>query len=375
MSMTVSARVRPYAGRAFALALVIGVFGFVLPRVADYGEVWDALSSLSLRGLALLIVTATVNLATFGPPWMAALPGLSFMHALVMSQASTAAASVLPGGDAVGIAISYSMLRRWGFTVEQVTVGSAATTVWNVFANVIFAVAAVVFLATTGESHALLTTLALVGAVAVAVAIVLFAVALNDERSARLVGGLVQRAWNAVAGLARRKPASGWDERLVDFRHEAVGLLRRRWLALTAATLAGHLTVFLVLFVALRTVGVTSLQVSAAEAFAAWALIRIITTIPLTPGGIGVVELGLTGALVTFGGHEARVVAAVLLYRVLTYVPPITLGGICLLVWRRMGAVHTAAPKAEEGAGTLEPGDDGTSGRLHERRGAHPGSM
>ena len=74
---------------------------------------------------------------------MAALPGLSFLHALVLSQASTAAASVLPGGDAVGIAISYSMLRRWGFTVEQVTVGSAATTVWNVFANVLFAVAAV----------------------------------------------------------------------------------------------------------------------------------------------------------------------------------------------------------------------------------------
>ena len=54
---------------------------------------------------------------------MAAFPGLSFLHALVLSQASTAASSVLPGGDAVGIALSYSMLRRWGFTVEQVTVG------------------------------------------------------------------------------------------------------------------------------------------------------------------------------------------------------------------------------------------------------------
>ena len=54
---------------------------------------------------------------------MAALPGLSFLHAIVLSQSSTAASSVLPGGDAVGIAISFSMLRRWGFTVEQVTVG------------------------------------------------------------------------------------------------------------------------------------------------------------------------------------------------------------------------------------------------------------
>ncbi len=82
------------------------------------------LLGLGPRGVGELLAIAIVNLATFGPPWMAALPGLSFMHSLVLSQASTAAASVLPGGDAVGIAISYSMLRRWGFTVEQVTVGS-----------------------------------------------------------------------------------------------------------------------------------------------------------------------------------------------------------------------------------------------------------
>jgi uncharacterized protein (TIRG00374 family) len=332
--------VKAYAGRAFALALVVGVFAFVLPRVADYGEVWDQLTALSTGGVAVLLVTAVVNLGTFGPPWMAALPGLSFVHALVMSQASTAAASVLPGGDAVGIALSYSMLRRWGFTVEQVTVGSAATTVWNVFANVIFAVAAACFLATAGESHALLTTLAIVGAVAVVAAIAGFAIALHDDGKARVVGALVQRAWNRVAGVVRRPPASGWDERLVGFRREAVGLLARRWLALSAATLAGHLTVFLVLFVSLRAVGVSSAEVSLAEAFAAWALIRIITTVPLTPGGLGVVELGLTGALVTFGGHQAKVVAAVLLYRVLTYVPPIATGGICLLVWRRLGAVR-----------------------------------
>ena len=143
------------------IALVVGVFAFVLPRVADYGDVWEALTGLSGGGIAALAITAIVNLATFGPPWMA-LPGLSFMHALVLSQASTAAASVLPGGDAVGIAISYSMLRRWGFTVEQVTVGSAATTVWNMFANVLFAVAAVGLLAIGGESHALLTTAALI---------------------------------------------------------------------------------------------------------------------------------------------------------------------------------------------------------------------
>jgi uncharacterized protein (TIRG00374 family) len=337
----VVARLKANAGRLVAVVLVIGVFAFVLPRVADYGEVWEIISGLSGAEVAELVAVATLNLATFAPPWMAAFPGLSFLHALVLSQASTAAAGVLPGGDAVGIALSYSMLRRWGFTVEQVTVGSAATTIWNAFANVVFAVAAVGFLAVGGESHALLTTAALVGTAAGAVAVAMFALALHDERSARLVGGLAARLWSFVARLLRRKPVEGWDEQLVGFRREAVGLLRRRWLALTAATLAGHLTVFLVLLVALRAVGVASSEVSLAEAFAAWSLIRILTTVAITPGNLGVVELGLSGALVSFGGSTPEIVAAVLLYRVLTYVPPVAIGGICLLVWRRLGVLHT----------------------------------
>lgn len=341
MAGRLAERAKANAGRVIALVLVIGVFAFVLPRVADYGDVWDAVTSLSAAGIAALAVAALINLLTFGPPWVAALPGLSYLHALVMSQASTAAASVLPGGDAVGMGLSYSMLRRWGFTPEQVTVATAATAVWNAFANVVFAVAAVGLLAASGETHPLLTTTAVIGSSIVAVSIALFAVALNDDGNARLIGGFAQRLWNRVAHVVKRQPASGWDDWLVGFRREAVGLLRRRWLALTGATLLGHLTVFVVLLVALRAVGVPSADVSFAEAFAAWALIRIITTVPITPGGLGVVELGLTGALVSFGGNDAAAVAAVLLYRVLTYVPPIALGGLCLIVWRRLGRATT----------------------------------
>ena len=342
-------RIRANAGGAVAIVVVVAIFAVVLPRVADYGEVWRIVSDLGGGDIAALAIAATVNMATFGPPWMAGLPGLSFLHAFVLSQASTAAANILPGGDAVGMALSYSMLRRWGFTVEQVTVGSAATTVWNAFANVVFAVAGVGLLATAGESHALLTTTAVIGTAAVAVAIALFAVALHDDGNARWIGGLTQRLWNRVARLIRRRPAEGWDERLVGFRREAVGLLRRRWFALTFTTLLGHLTVFAVLLVALRAVGVTSAEVSLAEAFAAWALIRIVTTIPITPGGLGVVELGLTGALVSFGGGQAGVVAAVLLYRVLTYIPPIATGGVCLLVWRRLGGAATEGVPTRSG--------------------------
>jgi len=104
---------------------------------------------------------------------------------------------------------------------------------------------------------------------------------------------------------------------------------------LAGAALLGNLTVFLVLLVSLRTLGVSSSQVTLVEAFASWALIRILGAIPITPGGIGVIELGLTGALIGFGGHKASVVAAVLVYRFLTTVPTLMLGLAAAFTWRR----------------------------------------
>jgi uncharacterized membrane protein YbhN (UPF0104 family) len=53
------------------------------------------------------------------------------------------------------------------------------------------------------------------------------------------------------------------------------------------------------------------------------------------PGGFGVVELGLTTALVGFGGNNGGVVAAVLVYRFLTVVPPLALGALFASTWRQ----------------------------------------
>ena len=59
----------------------------------------------------------------------------------------------------------------------------------------------------------------------------------------------------------------------------------------------------------------SSSEVTWVEALAAWGLVRLLTAVPITPGGLGVVELGLSAALVGFGGSNDEVVAAVLLYR------------------------------------------------------------
>ena len=84
---------------------------------------------------------------------------------------------------------------------------------------------------------------------------------------------------------------------LCTFRSRTLLLLRARWGRITVATLISHLSLFLVLLLSLRFVGVTDSQVSWAETLAIFAFARLLTAIPLTPGGLGVVELALITGL------------------------------------------------------------------------------
>ena len=89
------------------------------------------------------------------------------------------------------------------------------------------------------------------------------------------------------------------------------------------------------LVVSLRVTGVGSDEVTLVEAFTAWSLMRLLTALPITPGGIGIAELVLVGTLTGFGGDQAEVVAAVLLYRALTLLPPVFIGAVVAFTWRR----------------------------------------
>jgi len=63
---------------------------------------------------------------------------------------------------------------------------------------------------------------------------------------------------------------------------------------------------------------------------------QLAVNLPITPGGLGVVEGSLTVALVTFGGGQAATVAAVLLYRVMSFWVPLPVGGATYLALARM---------------------------------------
>ncbi len=332
---TLRSRWKELLGSGVGIAIAIAVFVFVLPGIADPRDVWGAVKILSWGWIAALAMAAALNVLTFPPQYMVMLPGLRFRPALAVTTASTASTYVAPGGFAVGIGLAFAMLRGWGFRGKPVTLALSLITIWNQFMVFGTPIIAVTLLSATGGSNPLLQTAAYVGLLIFGAIVIGCVLALSTRHLAQWLGDAVAAVFSALLALIRRSPVAWSGEALVEFRDDTLGLLRARWHVLTLATLAGHLTTYLVLIVSLRALDVTGSEVSLAESFAAWALVRVLGSIPITPGGFGIVELGLTGALVGFGGPNIEVVGVVLVYRFLTVVPPVVLGALFGATWRR----------------------------------------
>ena len=275
------------------------------------------------------------------------------MPALELTQASTALSIVVPGGTAAGMGLSWAMLRRWGFVRRNITRALTLVSLWNQFLNLSYPIVAMFLLTASGEETALLATAAFFGVAVLGVVVTGFVFVLSSNRLANEVGNLAARLASWARGKVRRPPVPWGGASFERFRRSAGELLRRRWHVLTAASVAGSLSVFVVLLVSLRALDVPASEVSVTEAFAAWALVRLLATVPITPGGIGVVELGLTSALIGFGGNNAGVVAAVLVFRFLTMIPTLALGLLAAGTWRRHRPASAEATAAHHPVGTM----------------------
>jgi len=266
---------------------------------------------------------------------MVALPGIRYRPALAATLAATASTTIVPGGPTVGLGISYLMLRAWGFSRSRITLALGLVTVWTQLVTLSFPPSAFVLLWISGESDPFLETISLVGLLVMLGGIGAVFLVFRSASVARTLGDAAASIASRALRVTRRGPVGWSGEQFARFRADAISLLRERWHWLTVTTYGGHLSVFLVLLVTLRAVGIGRDEVSVAESFAAWSIIRVLGGIRVLPSGVGVVEIGLTTALVGFGGDEARVVAAVLVYRFLTVVLPLVCGAIAGALWRR----------------------------------------
>ena len=328
-----------------SLVVLVAIFWYVFQQVASISEVVAALRTLTWREGAVLLVMTGFNLFTYWMLVVIATPGLTYPKAAVLTQSTTAVANSVPAGGAIAVGLTYTILSSWGFSKARATVSIVLTGIWNNWLKLATPVVALVLLALQGGRAGGQLLAALVAVGGLVAAIVIFALILSREQFAARVGVVTGRWASALLGLFRRPPVQGWDLAVVKFRNRVIGLVRHRWMGLTAATILSHVALYLVLVASLRVMGVSDDEVGWAEVLAVFAFARLLTAIPLTPGGVGVVELALITGLVRAGGDDAQVVAAVLLFRLLTYVLPIFLGAFTYVVWRRRRSWWTdAAP-------------------------------
>ena len=320
---------------AVPVLLVGGIFFFAFPKMADFSEVWGHVKAMTWLELTTLTLVALWNLATYWLVMMAALPGSNVWQTMKVNQASTAVANTLPGGGAIGVGVMYSMFTGYGFAPGAITLSFLVSGIWNNFVKLGMPVVALALLAVTGSVGSGLLLASVAGVAGLAVALGMVAAVLRSEALARRVGVRLGRVGDAARRLARKAPGSDLGDATVRFRRDAIGLIRERWLRLTVTSVISHVSLYLVLLLALRHTGVAENEVTWAEALASFAFVRLISALPITPGGLGVVELGLSAALVAAGGPEAGVVAAVLVFRALTYLLPVPLGLVLYVRWRK----------------------------------------
>jgi uncharacterized membrane protein YbhN (UPF0104 family) len=252
-----------------------------------------------------------------------------------VTQSSTAVSNTIPGGGALGIGMSYAMYSSWGFSRSRASVSLLVSGVWNNFATLAMPVLALALLAFSGRPSGGRLIAGVMGMAGLVGALVVFGLLLHSEDMARRIGMAAGRVASALLRPFGRPPVTGWELATAKFRRRTTLLLRARWHWITVATLVSHLSLFLVLLLALRDVGVSEQEVSWVEVLAVFSFARLLTAIPFTPGGLGVVEVALITGLSAAGGVRAEVAAAVLIFRALTYVVPIPLGVATYVFWRR----------------------------------------
>jgi uncharacterized membrane protein YbhN (UPF0104 family) len=282
----------------------------------------------------------------------AVLPSIRLREAAVVNLGSNAVANTLPAGGALAMGVSWAMLSSWGVGTAEYVLYTLVSGIWNVFARLGLPLLAVVILATARRPGADLIAAAAAGLALLAALAAGLGLLMHSESFAVRAGRALQAALVTACRVARRPASFDIPGSLLAFRDRAGALIAARGWRITVTTAASNLTLWLVLLACLRGIGLSQAQVPWQTSLAAFSFVRLLTVLPITPGGLGITELGLIATLTAGAGHRdgAQVTAAVLLYRAVTYLPPIPLGAIACLTWQHAPALIHARP-AQHSAG------------------------
>lgn len=311
-------------GRVLVIALVVEYL--VVPQIAGTRDAFHTLLRVNGAWLALGVALEAASLAAYAQLLRTVLPRETdpgFWRVQRIQLSTLAVSHCVPGGSAAGSALGYRLLTAAG--VRRADVGFALATQGlgsAVVLNVIFWMALVVSIPVWGLSAVYLAAAA-VGLVLVGAFIGLVLLFTHGERLADAV----------IRRVTRRLPLVDEDNvhelfvRL-QLRMRTLGRQRRvlaravLWAAANWLLDAASLWVFVGAFG--HWANIDGLLVS-------YGLANVLAAIPITPGGLGVVEATLTSTLVGFGTTRAIAILGVVAYRLVNFWLPIPVGGIAYL--------------------------------------------
>ncbi len=309
------------------------VFVGIIPKFGSYAEAWSTIQQMSVASLVALAASVVVMLVVYVFPYQAAIPALGYRPAFVIRQTSFAVSNAIPAGGAVGLALQYAMLLSYSVGVAPATAGIAVTSLWSLLMTLTLPVFGVLAALTTGHVQNTWLWVAGVGIVATVGMIVGLWLILRSEASARVVG----RWGNRLLAPVNRRRANPLDAvgMSLDLRSSTAGVLLTRWRWVTVSNYLAVLGQFAVLWFAIRGVcGGAPAELTLAGAFAAFAISRMASMIPITPGGLGTVDAALIALLVTFGLPQSLAVASALVWRAASFIPQVVLGILTFVYWR-----------------------------------------
>ena len=300
----------------------------VFPAITEVFASWPRLSTLDPAWLALAIAAEIVHFwCTFALQRLA-LRTREWFPVVTSTLAGNAITLIMPGGAAVGAAVQFRMLAASGLETGETVGGLAAFSLLGVgglLALPIFVLPVILLGRRPAGGWSTRPYSGRSGS-------------WPSPRSGRSywpttplrwAGRAAQRVRNWV--LRKRPPLTGLDETLLAQRNAIRAVLGRQWwqaLLLSAGRLGFD---YLCLLAALLATGSRPRPSLILVAYAAAGIIGLI---PITPGGLGVVEASLTGLLVLAEVNSSQAVLATLAYRLASYWAPLLAGPVAYGLFR-----------------------------------------
>jgi putative heme transporter len=327
---------RAVISRALLLVgIVVVVFVVILPRVVDFGEVRNALATLSVGQLAALVAVTLVAYVANAAPMRILIPALTWPRAVGSDLAARAVVSTIPGPT--DIATRFVLYRQWSIPADTATAGIVFAAFFETMSALVLPVIATIGVVLTGEAaQPAVLWLSVIGLLVFAVAVALIVGIVRSEPLARRVGKALQSIATRLWRLVKRTPPTGIEQGVLDVRERSKDTLSRHGLGAFGAAVLAKLTWFLVLEIALWSVGISPDVLPPSAVLAAMAAVALVALIPITPGAVGVSEVAYIGFLSAVGGSEltGQITAAIVIYRAMQWLAPIPIGWILLVIMR-----------------------------------------